>query len=70
MGTIEVEVSALLPVTMVHFNGIEKDCNIVLNWSTSSEENNDYFLLEKSTDGQNFKSIGGVEGRGTTDELQ
>ena len=40
--------------------------SIELNWSTASEENNDYFSIQHSTDGRNFTELGWVEGAGTT----
>jgi hypothetical protein len=40
-----------------------------LNWSTSQEVNNDYFLIEKSTDGKNFFFLDRVEGK-TVPELR
>jgi hypothetical protein len=53
-----------LPLVLVSFDGIaEKDHNL-LNWKTSMEENVDYFLLEKSRDANEFKSIAQVNAVG------
>jgi len=43
------------------FAQIEKN-SIELNWSTASETNNDYFTIEHSNDGENFTSIGQIDG--------
>lgn len=51
-----------LPVKLVSFN-IEKNKlnnSVNLSWQTASESNSAYFLIERSSDGINFKSIGKV----------
>jgi hypothetical protein len=57
---------ALLPIELLFFNGKEQNGEVLLNWRTATEENNDYFEVEHSTDGSHFKPIGKVAGRGTT----
>jgi len=37
-----------------------------LIWTTESEFNNDYFEVQRSTDGFNFEKLGSVKGAGTT----
>lgn len=37
-----------------------------INWSTATEKNNDYFLLEKSLNGYDWTSVAEVEGSGTS----
>lgn len=39
-----------------------------IEWITASEINNDYFIVESSTDGFNFKTVGRVDGAGSTKE--
>lgn len=41
----------------------EKAC---LQWETSSEKNNDYFLIERSWDGLEYEFLGRVKGYGTS----
>jgi len=41
-----------------------------LSWTTASEQNNDYFAIEYSTDGRNFTEIDRVKGAGTTNVEQ
>lgn len=55
-----------LPITLTSFDAELAGNKVDLNWSTSSEINFDYFLLEKSNDGSKFDSIGFVKGHGTT----
>ena len=42
---------------------------MLLNWATGFERNNDYFEIEKSSDGIEFVSIGKIEGNGNSPEL-
>ncbi|HMK05667.1 MAG TPA: T9SS type A sorting domain-containing protein, partial [Ferruginibacter sp.] len=55
-----------LPVTIVYFNGYQKNNYGVLEWRTTSEYNNKGFEIEKSYDGINFSKIGFVDGAGTS----
>lgn len=66
---ILVDNSTPLPVTLLNF---EVDCEIgftVLNWSTASEINNDYFVIEKSTDAINFFPIATIQGNGNSNTV-
>ena len=51
-----------LPVELVNFSANYNGFNTQLRWTTFSENNNDYFLIEKSEDGINWKSIGRLKG--------
>lgn len=66
--TGESEESAL-PVELLNFDGILTDNGIELLWSTASELNNNYFELERSTDGIAFEVIGKIQGNGTVTEI-
>jgi len=50
-----------LPIVLKSFITYCNDGNPVLRWETYSSENNDYFTIEKSTDGQNFKPIAVIQ---------
>lgn len=59
-----------LPVDLVYFDG-EKDPSRLANylyWNTESESNNDFFEIQRSTDGINFKTLDKIDGLGTTTE--
>lgn len=60
--------SSPLPIDLLFFNGKVAGSDNVLKWVTVSETNNDYFLLERSTNGETFEPIGEVDGAGTTNE--
>jgi hypothetical protein len=51
-----------LPIDLLFFNGHKSGKNNILKWSTASETNNDYFSLEKTTDGTSFSLVGIVNG--------
>lgn len=57
-----------LPVELSSFQVILFRNNIRLNWTTESEENNDYFEIEKSINGKDWQVIGKVEGAGNSYE--
>ena len=61
---------APLPVKLISFTGKQLNCDIQLNWVTLEEENNDYFLVQRSLDGIHFKDLETVRGNGTTDLQQ
>lgn len=58
-----------LPVELISFIGLAKNGSIILEWTTASELNNDYFDIQHSADGVDFESIGTEKGNGTTNEL-
>lgn len=60
----------VLPVELTDFVGKNRDNDNILNWETASEFNNDYFSIERSTDGENWITVGHVDGTGTTQEKQ
>lgn len=51
-----------LPVELMNFTGECKKNEVNLSWSTASEKNNDYFMIEKSGDGKTYTEIGKVKG--------
>lgn len=59
-----------LPIEMTRFYGTCSDNISELNWTTASEHNNDYFLLDQSLNGVDFETVATVDGAGTsTDEI-
>lgn len=53
-----------LPVTLVNFEGRNTSEGNLLQWTTSSESNNDYFAIEESINGKTFFETGRVKGVG------
>lgn len=56
----------VLPVELVRFTARSSGAVVQLQWLTASEMQNDYFAVERSSDGHVFESIGKVAGNGTT----
>lgn len=55
-----------IPVTLLSFTATKQGTTSLLEWVTSSEINNKEFIVERSTDGQNFTAIGKVAGAGNS----
>jgi type IX secretion system substrate protein len=63
----DIPVLGSLPIDLVSFVGYEdKFGRVKLEWVTASEEQNDYFTIERSADGKIFQEIGIVEGNGNS----
>ncbi|MCP3931185.1 MAG: T9SS type A sorting domain-containing protein [Bacteroidetes bacterium] len=60
-----------LPVELSSFTGRYSPKGMaVLNWTTESELNNDFFTVERSFDGRDFEAIEKIAGAGTSLESQ
>lgn len=57
---------SVLPVNLLNFNAIKKNNTVLLSWITASEQNNKGFEIQRSSDGNNFTSVGWVNGRGNS----
>ncbi|MBS1743509.1 MAG: T9SS type A sorting domain-containing protein [Bacteroidetes bacterium] len=55
-----------VPVKLTTFKAVLFNKNGLLTWSTESELNSDYFIVERSIDGVHFEARGKVAGNGTT----
>jgi hypothetical protein len=64
-GTQTIAVFTPLPVELISFKASCRNTEVVLDWTTASELNNDYFTIEKSDDGINFLPVKKVPGHGT-----
>ena len=53
-----------LPVDLVDFSVKPENNTALIEWKTASEENNDYFEIEKSEDGDEWQKLGTVKGAG------
>jgi len=57
-----------LPVEWISFTADRLDSrNIQLRWETANEVNNDYFIVQRSVDGEIYEEIGRVAGAGTSE---
>ncbi len=56
----------VLPITLTSFTGEAKDFGVKLNWTTSTETNNQYFEVLRAGDDGNFAVIGKLNGAGNS----
>jgi len=59
-----VTVSSVVPITLSSFTATPDKDKVLLNWTTSQEQNNKYFTVEKSYDGTNYNLLGKVNAAG------
>jgi hypothetical protein len=59
-----------LPVTLISFDAQKITTGVQLNWQTSFEKNSDYFVAERSVDGQLFVPVCQVKAQGNSSHLE
>ncbi|MEZ4993056.1 MAG: T9SS type A sorting domain-containing protein [Saprospiraceae bacterium] len=67
-GCTAAAIAASLPVELASFQAISRDKMVELEWTTSSELNNNFFQIEHSLDAIEFYPVGKVKGNGTISE--
>lgn len=55
-----------LAIELLSFTAKPNLNTILLNWTTATEENNDFFTIDKTRDGVNFEYVGTVDGAGSS----
>jgi len=65
LGTID-NTNSPLPVSLVNFAATPLPARVLLQWTTASELNNDFFTIERSTDAEQWVEVNAIEGAGTT----
>lgn len=61
------DVNNPLPVELTSFTASLLEPHVELNWETASEENADFFAVERSEDGKDFSQVGSVQAAGNSD---
>jgi len=69
-GFYKLESQYFIPVELASFSAQLVDRDVILNWTTASELNNQGFDIELSLDNQTFTKVGFVPGFGTTTEMK
>jgi hypothetical protein len=54
------------PVKLIEFAATKKNNQLFLSWQTASEENTNFFSIERSSDGKQFTAIGNVKASGNS----
>jgi hypothetical protein len=70
-GTFGISVTTPqpLPVELLYFEGAGYETTNLLKWATSSEYNSNYFLIQRSIDGYEWRSVGQKGSAGNSNEL-
>jgi hypothetical protein len=58
-----------LPVSFLFFESKCENSNPLLIWATSSENNNDYFEVQKSNDSKSWNAVSKVNGSGNSNQV-
>ncbi|MFO7880535.1 MAG: T9SS type A sorting domain-containing protein [Bacteroidota bacterium] len=61
--------SSPLPVEWLSFDGWCHEDFVNIEWETASEDDNEVFIIQRSTDGRNFSDIGSVPGAGNSNQI-
>ncbi len=69
-GADTVICNSVTPVSLIDFTAIPQNSDVLLQWSTASELNNNHFVVTKSYDGTSFNSIGQVPGSGNSSTIK
>lgn len=59
-----------LPIELVTFNAKAVDNAVYLNWTTATEINNDFFVIEKSANGVDFEALQVIKGAGNSSVMR
>ncbi|WP_426295571.1 T9SS type A sorting domain-containing protein [Dyadobacter endophyticus] len=59
-----------LPVTIITFEAVKKENQVLLSWATTMESNSAYFDVQKSGDGHNWKTLGRVWAAVKSDQVR
>jgi fibronectin-binding autotransporter adhesin len=60
---------APLPIKLVSFTAYKEDDNVKLVWQTIEEKNNQYYVIEKSTDGIHYQTVSMIDGNTNSTSL-
>jgi len=66
---VTITLTTSLPIELMEFNGKENGVNNLLYWNTASEQNNNYFTLERTADGENWINVATINGAGNSQEV-
>lgn len=62
--------SPALPVHFISFTATANDCKTIVRWSTATEDNNDYFEVQRKNNDSAFTVIAKLDGAGNSTVLQ
>ncbi len=62
--------SGPLPIELIEFTAVRNHDKVLTRWSTASEKNNAYFVVERSEDGIGYTAVAIVEGAGYSSRVR
>jgi hypothetical protein len=66
---LEGSLITVLPIELLDFSPKLNGEEVYLDWTTSTEVNNDYFTIQRSKDASSFEDLGIVNGAGNSNDL-
>lgn len=66
IGRVTMYMNCVLPVELIEFNGYNENKVNNIYWITSTEINNDFFTLERSSDALVWKELTAIQGAGNS----
>jgi hypothetical protein len=60
----------ILPIELLSFDAVHDGKSVHLKWSTSSETNNDHFIIERSQNGETFEEVSKTEAAGNSGDVK
>ena len=67
LGTINL--GTPLPIELLTFSATPKESAVLLKWTTASETNNNFFTIERSSNGTEWTEIGSQKGAGNSSTI-
>jgi len=58
-----------LPITLVYFKATRHGENNIITWATASEDDNNFFTIERGLDGKTFETIATINGAGNSSRI-
>lgn len=68
-GSASTNCNIVLPVELVSLNAVCENNVSLIEWTTATEINNDYFIVERSDDGINYIKMDTINGNGNTNQI-
>jgi len=66
---VSCDPNLVLPIELINFKGETFQLDAIVSWTTASELNNDYFILQRSFDARNWENIEIIPGYGNSAEI-
>jgi hypothetical protein len=65
-GPLTITQATPLPIELISFTASALDSGVKLDWSTATETNNDFFTIQRTTDGTKYDDVEKISGAGNS----